>query len=252
VLASGKKGTRYAEDTAVGIASASKWVWGAYIVEREKADLSKADFQAMTMRSGYVKFDYSTCLFTTSATVSKCFMASTNSGFEPNAVGRFHYQEGHFQKQAIDLGMGDWTPAMLTTEVNGKLGVDLTWGSPQPAAGIRTDPAHYRLFLQKLVRGELELSRHLGENGVCTQPSSCPTALSSPAPAAWHYSWGHWIEDEPNTGDGAFSSPGAFGFYPWVSADKSTYGMVVREELGFEVYIESANCGRAIRQAYLR
>jgi hypothetical protein len=29
-----------------------------------------------------------------------------------------------------------------------------------------------------------------------------------------------------SVGDGAFSSPGAYGFYPWISTDKHYYGII--------------------------
>ena len=29
-------------------------------------------------------------------------------------------------------------------------------------------------------------------------------------------------------GDGAFSSPGLFGFYPWIDAGKTYYGVLAR------------------------
>lgn len=84
-----------------------------------------------------------------------------------------------------------------------------------------------------------------------------PQAHYSPSPLAWHYSYGHWVEDEPTTGDGAFSSPGKFGFYPWIDASKTYYGVVAREDVtpGTSVqtapYYQSVLCGRAIRKAFV-
>jgi hypothetical protein len=66
-------------------------------------------------------------------------------------------------------------------------------------------------------------------------------------PESWHYGLGHWIEDDPATGDGSFSSPGAFGFYPWISADRALYGVVARKSIGSW---RSVLCGRAIRKAW--
>jgi hypothetical protein len=59
-------------------------------------------------------------------------------------------------------------------------------------------------------------------------------------------------------GDGAFSSPGAFGFYPWVTADRQTYGLLAREERsgfitgdpGDRPGVMSVACGRLIRAAW--
>src|SRR5690606_17686590 len=99
---------------------------------------------------------------------------------------------------------------------------------------------------------------YLGHNPVCTDPSSCATALSSPAPEKWHYSLGHWVEDDPTTGDGAFSSPGAFGFYPWIDSSKTYYGILSRYDLAnsgnpaaTSSYWKSVLCGRLIRKAWI-
>ena len=86
---------------------------------------------------------------------------------------------------------------------------------------------------------------------MCTLPSACPTAVYSPSPLAWHYSYAHWVEDEPTTGDGAFSSPGAFGFYPWIDATKTYYGILARAVVGGGAYLESAMCGRLLRKAFV-
>jgi hypothetical protein len=66
---------------------------------------------------------------------------------------------------------------------------------------------------------------------------------------SWHYSIGHWVEDDPKVGDGAFSSPGAFGFYPWIDASKTYYGVVARAEAPGA--LESVYCGRLIRKAWV-
>lgn len=58
--------------------------------------------------------------------------------------------------------------------------------------------------------------------------------------------------------DGSFSSPGAFGFYPWIDSTKTYYGIVAREvhngvlasEEAQRPYLQSMNCGRLIRKAW--
>jgi hypothetical protein len=75
----------------------------------------------------------------------------------------------------------------------------------------------------------------------------------------WQYSLGHWVEDDPDVGDGAFSSPGAFGFYPWIDAQKRFYGILARVDvlnagsidLTKISSISSVRCGRLIRKAWL-
>lgn len=98
----------------------------------------------------------------------------------------------------------------------------------------------------------------LGTQAVCANPKTCPgQALSSPIPTTetWHYSLAHWVEDDPLVGDGAFSSPGAFGFYPWIDASKTWYGVLARYSTRSvtddSVAMDSVTCGRKIRKAWL-
>ena len=123
---------------------------------------------------------------------------------------------------------------------------------------MKSTAESYAHFLRRILSGALALGHHLGERAVCTHPGDCPTADLSPVPEAWHYSYAHWVEDDPKTGDGAFSSPGAFGFYPWIDRSKRFYGIVARESLEGATgpaeqtpYWRSVECGRAIRRAFL-
>ena len=56
---------------------------------------------------------------------------------------------------------------------------------------------------------------------------------------------------DPLVGDGAFSSPGAFGFYPWVTPDKRYYGLLARMNTGSGAAMDSVACGRKLRLAWL-
>jgi CubicO group peptidase (beta-lactamase class C family) len=132
--------------------------------------------------------------------------------------------------------------------------LNIAYGSPQLAGGAHMSAADYAQFLRKIISGGLAIKEHLGEDPVCTLPgASCPTAIYSPAsPYNWHYSWGHWIEDDSSIGDdGAFSSPGAFGFYPWIDSSKQYYGILARRSDTIGAYKDSAMCGRLIRAAFL-
>jgi hypothetical protein len=266
VLASGSAGgSEPTANTSMLIASSSKWVFGAYLTQLRNGSLTNADIEALTMNSGYTNFSYDSCIKLTSSaqdaeTVDQCFRAAnltgTNADLDPNAVGKFYYNGGHFQKYAdVDLGLGADMNAALTSAVSQQVGADFTfiYNSPQLAAGIETTPAAYGLFLRKILTGELVIRDYLGTHAVCTNPTTCPTAVYTPVPAqeSWHYSLAHWVEDDPVAGDGSFSSAGAFGFYPWIDASKTYYGILARYSVGSGVYIQSVYCGRTIRKAWL-
>ena len=111
----------------------------------------------------------------------------------------------------------------------------------------------YAPYLRKLLAGSLRMAAALGTNPVCTNPTTCARqAVYTPIPIneSWHYSTGHWVEDDPVVGDGAFSSPGAFGFYPWVDASKTWYGVLARRDSSGGG-VDSVYCGRLIRKAWV-
>ena len=83
----------------------------------------------------------------------------------------------------------------------------------------------------------------------CASAGLVLDSTRSPAPKFWDYSLGHWVEDAPGD-DGAFSSPGLFGFYPWITADHQTWGILARNHLAKDAWYASAQCGAVIRKAW--
>lgn len=249
VLASGQIGRRFNARSEIAVASASKLVFGAYVLEKIGRAPSPAEVQALTLESGYDSFRPLPCAL--AATVQACFARGNNSAFTPEEVGHFYYGGGHDEKLAIDLGLGPLTREGLAREVRSVLGDDLafSYATPDLAGGLRSSPATYGRFLRKILRGDLRISSYLASPSVCTLPGSCPGALHSPAPVAWHYGLNHWIEDDRG-GDGAFSSAGAFGFYPWITADQTLYGLLARHAYQRDAGIASAGCGQLLRRAW--
>ena len=246
--------TSYTASTAMAIASASKWLYGAYVAERRNGALTAEDIQYLRFQSGYVNFAAIGC--TANDTVDTCLARSDNGVQTPAAVNRFFYNGGHMQKHASLAGgmaLGTLDSAALATELRRLLGTEiaLSYSQPQPAGGVRTTPGDYAVFLRKLLNNQLRLGALLGSNKVCTNPATCATALSTPITNGlnWNYSIGHWVEDDATRGDGAFSSAGAFGFYPWIDAGKTWYGVVARVDLAGSGN-ESAECGAVIRKAW--
>jgi hypothetical protein len=159
------------------------------------------------------------------------------------------------------MGLGDLGNAALAREIGGALGIDMTYSQPQLAGGVATSATQYGRYLQRLAAGRLQMAKLLQVDAVCTNPVTCPGAINSPVGGlySWHYAWGHWIEDDPATGgDGSFSSAGAFGFYPWLDAGKTWWGIVARRSEG-ELNAgqdqrpgrASAACGIRIRAAWM-
>lgn len=234
------------------IASSSKWVYAAYVLERRAGQPTAEDIQFLNFRSGYTQFPPNGCQAQDS--VASCLARDNHAVKTPAHEGYFYYGGGHMQKHASlpSMGLGALDNAGLAAELRRLLGQDiaLSFLQPQPAGGLRMTARDYASFLRKLLGGQLRMSAWLGANAVCTSPTRCSQALYTPVPAtlSWHYGLGHWIEDDP-AGDGAFSSAGAFGFYPWIDAQRTHYGVLARFDAG-GAGGDSSACGAAIRRAW--
>ena len=276
--------------TVMEIASASKWIFGAYALEQNSyANIKSAqhlngnsDITLLNFTSGYDNMGPASC--TLQNTVGSCFSALStagnggyNSDYHAADVGKFYYSSGHLQSFAANVaGLGSYYKSnvggspLLADEIRNKIGQEITliYSNPALAGGISTDAADYAVFLRKIMAGGLQMSQHLSADPVCawTGFSDC-NALYSPINGTgndisnekWHYSLAHWIEDDPTVGDGAFSSPGAFGFYPWIDSSKTYYGILARHDTSTAQsdpkqapYATSVNCGRLIRKAWLQ
>ena len=252
-VASPSSATRYAADTAMDIASASKWIYGSYVVQKRAGLLTPTDVRFLTLSSGYTSFEPSAC--PAGGTVRECHEAADNDRYRPAADGKFFYEGSHLQAHAVADGLGALADAELSAEMRRLLGADIALANPKAwlAGGFRTTPGDYARLLRGILSGRLAMQRSLGAHAVCTSPATCATALFTPVPdGSWSYSIGHWVESDPGVGDGAFSSAGAYGFYPWIDAGKRWYGIVARDDRSSgRTGWDSALCGQQICQAWL-
>jgi hypothetical protein len=248
-VASPGSSTTYTSTSMMSIASASKWLYAAYVAERRGGALSTDDYRYLNFESGYTSF--LTC--DQNQTVAACQAMGTNGDYTASNDGKFFYNGGHMEAHAVLFGLGAMNNAGLAAELKSQLAPEgnLIYTQPQLAGGVFTSAGAYASVLRKMLDGELRIGALLGSHAVCTNPRTCAQAVSAPIPASesWHYSIGHWVEDDPVVGDGAFSSAGLFGFYPWIDASKTWYGVLAR--VAPAGALDSVDCGRLIRKAWL-
>jgi hypothetical protein len=243
----------FKRETVLPVASASKWIFAGYVVDKLAGDLNQDIIQALTMRSGHTQFQVSSCIENDFKTVEECAAFGNNSLQIPAHKKRFYYNNGHQQALAISLGLGGMDKKQLSEEINHylNLGDDLDFNSMQLGGGMSLSVASYAHFLSALLRGDLKLAQSLGSYKTCTWGDRCPQALYSPVELPDSYSIGHWVESL----DGAYSSAGLFGFYPWIDSQKRHYGIISRfsvdfsDGIGYGPGYTSMLCGQAIRQA---
>lgn len=250
-LASGSVGgSTVTASKLLSIASASKWLYSSYVVQ--KVGVRTADVPFLNFTSGYSAFFPPLCKDTD--TVGTCLDGHDTQ--VQATVGKYAYESGHMQHQAaFAMGLADKDNTSLTAEILAQIGPSgFFYTQPTLAGGMAGSANDYSAFLRRILKGELAMRSALGSHKVCTNPDTCATAVNSPIPKAesWSYSLGHWVEDDPVVGDGAFSSAGFFGFYPWIDSTRTYYGILARQASVFEgdAGYHSAQCGRLIRQAW--
>jgi hypothetical protein len=279
-IESGQRGSTWSATSQMNIASASKWVAGAFVVEKT-TNPDATQTRALNMHSGYVSQNDQVNACTGSATplvgstIHACGTAASNSTLTTAQIGKFNYASGHAQQLLISMGYGSQTASLSTTlstfgtETRSTLGMDspadlndFSYVTPIVAGGMRATPTEYAKFLTKMMvtRNPLKMKSKLGTSAVCTTANDCGSganqATLSPVPEnGWKYSLHHWVEP-----DGTFSSPGRNGFYPWIDKDKALYGILARKaddpspapsKAEDYVYWKSVQCGRKIRAAWL-
>jgi len=250
-LASGSVGgENVTASKMMSIASSSKWLYSSYVVQ--KVGVRAADVPFLNFTSGYSKFFPPLCKDTD--TVGTCLEGHDTQ--DPATIGRFAYESGHMQHSAaFAMGLADKDNTSLTTEILAQIGSSgFFYTQPMLAGGMAGSANDYSAFLRRILKGELAMRSALGSHKVCTNPKTCTTAEHTPIPEneSWSYSLGHWVEDDSTYGDGAFSSAGALGFYPWIDKTRTYYGILARQS-GFgesDSGYHSAQCGRLIRQAW--
>ncbi|MCC7325354.1 MAG: hypothetical protein IT521_00930, partial [Burkholderiales bacterium] len=253
----GAVGTGVQATTVMLIASASKWVYSTYVLQKV-GGVRALDVPYLNFTSGYTQFNDNACNPLPSTTIASCL--GTQTGQIPVTIGKFSYGSGHFENHAVSvMGIGGLNSSGLTSEVASTVGdFGFDYSNVNLAGGIKADASGYAAFLRKMLSGSLVMNGSLGQHEVCADPTSCPTtAVNSPVDSAdtgevWGYSLGHWVENDPAVGDHAFSSAGAFGFYPWIDQSKTYYGVLARKaQLEANAGYHSAQCGRLIRQAWM-
>ena len=250
---SGSIGLAYGPATVLPIASSSKWIYGAYVTQQRGGLLTADDVRFLTFRSGYVSF--TSCA--QGDTVGSCAVSGINGIYTPAAAGKFYYAGSHMQTHAAShMGLGALANAGLADAILGGLGLsaysaDFRYTQPQLAGGVSTSANVYTVFLRKLLSQNLIAGTQLNASAVCTNNATCADAIYSPFPdtESPNYSIGHWVEDTI-VADGAYSSAGAFGFYPWIEPTKGNYGVLVRAVAAGKPATDSVACGRKLRQAW--
>jgi hypothetical protein len=254
------RGSGVSATTVMPIASASKWLYaGAYVQSRGYANLTPDEKKRLNFTSGYIDENTTLC-GDAGTTVSACYgPAYKDVTYRPLQNGRYFYNGGHMQKLALDdIGTRKGTGLLSVMDwVNNWLGTTLPEADSAVAVagGFSGSAAHYRVFLMKLLNNQYELSSKLTVDAVPAWQGGPSVSFTPWTAGQAYYGLGHWIEGEPVNGTWTLtghSSPGAYGFYPWVNAARTRYMLLARNRqfLADEEGEKSRACAQTIRKAY--
>lgn len=267
------------------IASASKMIYAMYVVQKRGgyANLTASDIQFLTFQSGYTNMGSDTqgtqCTAPSSGNNSINYCLTLPGLVDPShngtyynsaTVNTFNYDSGHEQNHAAQnfstlsaadtsvIG-GTFAAAFGLSYGSGPGQFFLYYNQPLMAGGAYTSGHDYGTLLRAVLSGTVNFLGALGQNQVCayttTHTPPCNASFSPVAPQQWNYSIGHWVEiDSRYNNDGSFSSPGAFGFYPWIDSTKTYYGVISRYAKANGATgngQRSQQCAQLVRRAWL-
>jgi CubicO group peptidase (beta-lactamase class C family) len=242
--------------TVMPIASATKWISGATIMRLVDQGLlrldttvgevlpsftgAKADItlrQLLSFTSG-LRPDVD-CVGSVNVTLAAC--VDTIAGLPLRAAPgtQFRYGSSHLTVAArmAEVVTGKPWVQIVSDEVTGPLGLTATtyWNAvnPNPAGSLRSSLDDYQRFLRMVWNdGELDGVRYLSTAAVDqmqrdqTRGAVMAAASGIRLNQGSRYGLGQWVDLlDPATGAYEISSPGAFGFYPWIDRERDVYGV---------------------------
>jgi len=159
-VSSGTSNAVYTAKSLMSMASASKWLYASYVVQRRGGLLTDEDTKFLNFRSGYTNFDQCE----PSQTVGECDASGTNGDYTAANAGEFFYNGGHMESHATLNGLAGMNNQALATEIRSQLGTDiaLSYSQPQLAGGIYMTPTAYALALRKMISGQLMIGHVAG------------------------------------------------------------------------------------------
>lgn len=107
--------------------------------------------------------------------------------------------------------------------------------NPRVSGSAQSNLRDYARILQTLLRGgEIDGVRILSEQAVADmfvdQTVGLPVRYTPATSENWGYGFGGWVSNTDTEGNTTeFTSPGAFGFTPWIDLDRGLFGIVMVE-----------------------
>lgn len=271
----------YTADTTVLIASASKWLSGAALmtlVDEGKLSLNdpaskylpyltgtKATItlrQMFSHSSGFPGIaDDAPCIGNPLVSMDACTRQIANLDLIGPPGGQFAYGENSMQiaGRVCEVASGKSWGALFQEKIAGPLEMPNTNFGPNPnpiiAGGGRSRLHEYANFLRMIMAdGQFNGKRVLSAEAVRemgrTLTDGMPVASSPRNRTEVDYGIGHWIDILDADNNALMqSSPGAFGFTPWIDRKRNLIGIFMVQTSGPRVAETVSRIQQKVREA---
>ena len=187
------------------------------------------------------------CIASASYSLADCVLEIFADGIDTQPGTEFHYGPEHMQIAALMAvrATGASINDLVDERIKTPFGLSASTYYPnlentRYSGSMRSTAADYGLVLQAVLSGDFIANRdtYLTDLTADTIFGSRPSTVGN-AGLDWHYGFGFWKEcdlpaytrecdDNP-----IISSPGAFGFTPWIDFTNGYWGIVAIENFGF-------------------
>ncbi len=188
------------------------------------------------------------CISQASFTLSACVENIYDDGLDTMAGTSFYYGPEHMQIAALMLvgAEGQSFSQVMRTRVLDLVGAStqtvysaLAGDNPRYSGNLRSTADDFALVLTAILNGDLVADRagYLRDRTAGVTFGHRPPGLDGSSGRDWHYGFGFWKECDDLTYTSAcddapvISSPGAFGFTPWIDFDKGYWGIIAMQEV---------------------
>ena len=246
----------YTSETPMFIASATKWLSGAVIMRLVDRGELRLDMRVsellpeFTGQKGQVTLRQllaftsglepdPVCAGRAAYTLATCTATIAAAPMTAAPGAQYRYGSGHLVVAARMAEVATGTPfaTLFAEELTEPLGMAntlfLNTTNPNPAGSAISTLADYTRFLEVMWDfgvhdGERHLSTAAVQQMQRDQTAGAPMVAASPIRKALgsRYGLAQWFDVlDPATGAYEVSSPGAFGFHPWIDRERDLYGV---------------------------
>jgi len=202
------------------------------------------------------------CIGNESFDIQACVQIWYNRGSDATPGTTYYYGPVPMQVAAAmaEVATGQAWRDIVSSNLSTPLGMistDFEGNNPRASGSATSSAVDYAMFLEAQLTGQFlsnSIENLFEERTTGVEIISRPSAIEQNA-LDWQYALGIWRECSSSQWDSAcesqtiISSPGAFGWYPWIDFDEGYYAVLAMEEISLlsQPSVDSINLGDLLK-----